>query len=146
MATVRELMTTNCITVTSQNSVLDTSIKMKDNDIGFIPVVEGQKLVGVITDRDIVIRCIAENKQCSSTPVKEVMSEQIAMISPETSVEEAAKLMARQQIRRLPVVENGNLIGVVAIGDMAVDNMHDEKAGKALSGISESERTLAGIR
>lgn len=145
MATVRELMTTNCITVNSENSVLDTSIKMKDNDIGFIPVVEGQKLVGVITDRDIVIRCIAENKQCSS-PVKEVMSKEIATISPDTSVEEAAKLMARQQIRRLPVVENGNLIGVVAIGDMAVDNMHDEKAGKALSGISESERTLAGVR
>jgi len=72
------------------------------------------------------------------------MSRQVTTVSPQMSVEEAAKLMANEQIRRLPVVENGELVGVVAIGDLAVREKHDEKAGKALSEISVSEKTLSG--
>ena len=142
MATIKQIMSEDCITVTSQNSILDTAMKMRDHDIGFIPVVDGKKLVGVITDRDLVIRGLAENKPATA-PIQDMLSQQLTTISPETSVEEAAQIMAREQIRRLPVVENGELVGVVAIGDLAVREMHDEKAGKALSEISESEKTLS---
>lgn len=144
MATVKELMTTDCVSIAPTTSVQETANLMRDHDIGFVPIVEGKQLVGVVTDRDIVIRCVAENKPCS-TPVKDVLSGQIATIAPDASIEEAAKLMAKEQIRRLPVVEQGRLVGILAIGDIAVDRMHDEKAGKALSEISESEQTLAGI-
>ena len=142
MATIKQIMSEDCVTVTSQNSILDTAMKMRDHDIGFIPVVDGKKLVGVITDRDLVIRGLAENKPATA-PIQDILSQQLTTISPETSVEEAAQIMAREQIRRLPVVENGELVGVVAIGDLAVREMHDEKAGKALSEISESEKTLS---
>jgi len=143
MATIREIMSTDCVTVAPQSSVFDAAAKMRDHDIGFIPVVEGKKLVGVITDRDLVVRGLAERKPGTAT-VNEVMSRQVTTVSPQMSVEEAAKLMANEQIRRLPVVENGELVGVVAIGDLAVREKHDEKAGKALSEISVSEKTLSG--
>ena len=145
MALVREIMTKDCVTVTPQDTIVNAAMKMRDLDIGFIPVVEGRRLVGVITDRDIVIRCVAEKKP-DTTKVSEVVSQNLVTVTPDTTVDEAAKLMAREQIRRLPVVENGNLVGVVALGDLAVRKMHDEKAGKALSEISESEKTLSGVR
>ena len=138
-------MTKDCVTVTPQDTIVNAAMKMRDLDIGFIPVVEGRRLVGVITDRDIVIRCVAEKKP-DTTKVSEVVSQNLVTVTPDTTVDEAAKLMAREQIRRLPVVENGNLVGVVALGDLAVRKMHDEKAGKALSEISESEKTLSGVR
>lgn len=145
MALVREIMSKDCVTVTPQDTIINAAMKMRDLDIGFIPVVEGKKLAGVITDRDIVIRCVAEKKP-DTTKVGEVLSQNLVTVSPDTTVDEAAKLMAREQVRRLPVVEHGELVGVVALGDLAVRKMHDEKAGKALSEISESEKTLSGVR
>jgi len=145
LALVREIMSKDCVTVTPQDTIINAAMKMRDLDIGFIPVVEGKKLAGVITDRDIVIRCVAEKKP-DTTKVGEVLSQNLVTVSPDTTVDEAAKLMAREQVRRLPVVEHGELVGVVALGDLAVRKMHDEKAGKALSEISESEKTLSGVR
>ncbi len=111
---------------------------MAKNDIGFVPVVEenSSKLIGVVTDRDLVIRGYAE-KHSGSSSVKDVMSDNIVSASPGTSTDEAARLMAQHQIRRLPVVENGNLVGVVAIGDLAVRSSLEDEAGEALSVISE---------
>lgn len=134
---LREIMSTNCATVTLKDNVYEVALKMKQEDTGFIPVVEGQKLIGVITDRDLVIRGYADKKE-GSAAVKEVMSDkQLVTVSPDTSVDEAARIMAKEQVRRLPVVENGNLIGVVSIGDMAVRDIHENEASQALSGISE---------
>jgi CBS domain-containing protein len=137
VALIREIMSTDLKTVTLKNNVFDIATLMKQNDIGFVPVVEGNKLVGVVTDRDLVVRGYA-NKRTDSTTVEEVMSKDITSITPDTNIEDAANQMANQKIRRLPVVENGALVGVVALADIAVRKSSDEKAGHALSDISEN--------
>lgn len=134
---VSEIMTEQVVTVSPQDNVYEVAVKMKENDTGFIPVVEGgDKLIGVITDRDLVIRGIAE-KRPGSTAVEEVMTKGIKTASRDMSVDDAAELMAQQQIRRLPVCEGDRLIGIVSIGDMAVRNIFADNAGEALSEISE---------
>lgn len=143
MKTVKEIMSTDCVTLTLQDNVFEAALKMKQHNIGFIPVLDGRKLVGVVTDRDLVVRGYAE-KHSGSTAIKEVLSEQLTTVNPETSVDDAAKLMANEQIRRLPVVEDGNLVGVVAIGDMAVRTKFEDEAGEALSKISEPSKSFTG--
>lgn len=137
---IKEIMTKDCATVTLKDNVYEVAVKMKQEDTGFIPVVDGKKLIGVITDRDLVIRGFAAKKE-GSTAVSEVMSSnKITSATPETTVDEAAKLMASQQIRRLPVVENGELVGIVSIGDLAVRSTFEDEAGEALSEISEKDK------
>ncbi|MEK3869306.1 MULTISPECIES: CBS domain-containing protein [unclassified Paenibacillus] len=136
MRKVADIMTDEVVTVTVRDNIYEVAVKMKENDTGFIPVVEGDKLLGVITDRDLVIRCMAE-KRPNSTAVDEIMTRGIKTASREMSVDEAAELMAEQQIRRLPVTEGDRLIGIVSIGDLAVHNIFADNAGEALSEISE---------
>ncbi|CAG7604110.1 Hypoxic response protein 1 [Paenibacillus solanacearum] len=137
--TLREIMTTDVSTVTLKDNVYEVAVKMKQEDTGFIPVVEGKKLIGVITDRDLVIRGFAEKKE-GSTAIKEVMSDRVVSVPPDTTVDEAAKVMAKEQIRRLPVVENSELVGIVSIGDLAVRDKFEDEAGEALSQISEKDK------
>ncbi|WP_261381457.1 CBS domain-containing protein [Paenibacillus cremeus] len=136
--TLREIMTTDVSTVTLLDNVYEVAVKMKKEDTGFIPVVEGKKLIGVITDRDLVIRGFAEKHE-GSTAIKVVMSDKVVSVPPDMTVDEAAKVMAKEQIRRLPVVENGELVGIVSIGDLAVRTIFENEAGEALSVISEKE-------
>jgi CBS domain-containing protein len=136
LKTVKEIMSTDCVTATTKDNVFELATLMKQHDIGFVPIVEGKKLIGVVTDRDLVIRGYAE-KHSGSTSVTEVLTTNVKTIDSSTSVDEAAKLMASNQIRRLPVVENGELLGVVSIGDLAVREIFVNEAGDALSGISE---------
>lgn len=144
VTTVKDIMETDIVTVTLKDNIFEVALKMKQHDIGFVPVVEGKQLIGVITDRDLVIRGYAE-KHSGSTAVKEVMSDQqVVSVSPATSVDEAVKLMAKNQIRRLPVVEGNQLIGVVAIGDLAVRSVLEQEAGEALSEISEKHKHTIG--
>lgn len=137
--TLREIMTTDCVTVTLKDNVYEAAVKMKQEDTGFIPVVDGKKLIGVLTDRDLVIRGYAAKKE-GSTAIKEVMSDKVYSVSPDTTVDEAAKVMAKEQIRRLPVVENGELVGIVSIGDLAVRDKFEDEAGEALGQISEKNK------
>ncbi len=141
MKSVREIMTSNVDTCTPLDNVYEVAVKMKDLDVGAIPIVENEtgKLIGMITDRDLVVRGIAE-KRAGSNQVTNVMSENLITVSPDTSLEEASNLMAEHQIRRLPVVENGQLVGIVSLGDLAVNEQSDESAGYALTEISESEQ------
>ncbi|NEW05438.1 CBS domain-containing protein [Paenibacillus sp. SYP-B3998] len=136
--TVKDIMTRDCVTVTLLDNVFEIATKMKQYDIGFVPVVEGKKLIGVVTDRDLVIRGYAEKKS-GSTAVEEVITKDVATIEASTSIEEAAKIMAKDQVRRLPVVENGELVGIVAIGDLAVRDNFEDEAGEALSQISSDK-------
>lgn len=136
--TVREVMSTDCVTATLKDNIYELAVLMKQHDIGFVPIVDGRKLIGVVTDRDLVVRGYAE-KHSGSTAVSEVMTKHIETIPSSTTVDEAAALMARNQIRRLPVVDNGELIGVVSIGDLAVREIFVNEAGEALSSISEHE-------
>ncbi|MCP1306009.1 CBS domain-containing protein [Paenibacillus tyrfis] len=137
--TLREIMTTDCSTVTLKDNVYEAAVKMKQEDTGFIPVVEEKKLIGVLTDRDLVIRGYAEKRE-GSAAIKQVMSDRVVSVPPETTVDEAAKIMAKEQIRRLPVVENGELVGIVSIGDLAVRDKFEDEAGEALSQISEQDK------
>ncbi|HUC93388.1 MAG TPA: CBS domain-containing protein [Paenibacillus sp.] len=136
--TVREIMSTDCVTASTKDNIYELAVLMKKHDIGFVPVVEGKKLVGVATDRDLVLRGYAE-KHSGSTAVSEVLTTTVKTIPSDTTVDEAAKIMARNQIRRLPVVDNGDLVGIVAIGDLAVREIFVNEAGEALSDISEHE-------
>lgn len=135
--TLREIMTKDVATVTLKDNVYEVAVKMRDWNVGVIPVVdEKNDVIGVITDRDIVIRGLAEKKE-GSTAIGEVMTRDILLGKPDMTVNDAAKIMAQHQIRRLPVVENGKLVGIVALGDMAVRQEHHDEASDALYEISE---------
>lgn len=144
MRKIADVMSTGCFTVTPKDNIYEAAVAMRDHDIGFVPVVDGGKLIGVVTDRDLVVRGYA-GKHSGSTAVTEVMSGDIQTIGPNLSVDEAVSLMAAKQIRRLPVVENGELKGIVALGDLAVREIFVSEAGEALSGISEHEHRESAI-
>lgn len=136
MKSVRDVMSSDVECCTPVDNAYEVAVKMKELNVGAIPIVENGNLLGMITDRDLVIRGIAE-KRSGSNAVTNLMSEQLVTVTPDTSVDEAARIMAEKQIRRLPVVENGKLLGIVALGDLAVEKESDQKAGFALSEISE---------
>ena len=136
MATLRDIMTTNVATVTLLDNAFEVAQKMKELNVGAIPVTEGQNVIGMITDRDLVLRGYAE-KRSGSTGIDGLMTKDLVFGTPDMSVDDAARLMAEKQIRRLPVVENGQLVGIVAIGDLAVRNELADEAGEALSQISK---------
>lgn len=138
MTLIRDIMTDEVETCKLNDTIYEVAVKMKEWDVGVIPIVDGKRLMGIVTDRDIVLRCIAE-KQPPSSKVEEVMSENLFTVSPDTTTQEAARLMAKEQIRRLPVVEGGELVGIVALGDLAVRDLTDSQAKAALSEISESD-------
>lgn len=144
MKKLRDIMTTDVRFCIAEDNVFEAASKMAMLNVGFIPIVSNGQLIGVLTDRDIVLRGVAE-KRPNSTPVTEIMTTDVITATPDMSTEEAAELMAKHQIRRLPVVEGTKLVGIVALGDLAVQKMSDEQAGQALSQISEThERTLPG--
>lgn len=128
-------MTTDIVTVSPLDNIYEAAVKMKEHDIGFIPVVDDRQLIGVCTDRDLVIRGYAE-KNPGSTSITEVMTDECITCSEDTTVDEAARIMAEHQIRRLCIVEDGELIGVCAIGDLAVRASYEDEAGQALHDIS----------
>ncbi|HEY0605484.1 MAG TPA: CBS domain-containing protein [Herpetosiphonaceae bacterium] len=137
---VSEIMTSDVQTVTPDTDLVTVAKYMKDLDVGVIPVVEGEQLVGLITDRDIVIRAVAAGKQAKESQVREHMSPSPTTVSSNDNVSKAAEIMAREQIRRLPVVDGGKLVGIVSIGDVAVDAGKDKLTGNALEQISEPSR------
>lgn len=132
---LRNVMTDNVSTVQSNSSVSEAASIMKDLNVGAVPVCEGSKPVGILTDRDITLRNVADARDANSQ-VKDIMSGNLVYGTPDMSNEEAAQIMADNQIRRLPIVENGNIVGIVSLGDLAVKTGNDMEAGKALSSIS----------
>ncbi|OCL25535.1 CBS domain-containing protein [Orenia metallireducens] len=132
---IRDIMTSDVSTVAPNSTVNEAAQIMKNLNVGAVPVTNGAQPVGIITDRDIAIRNTAVNGNANDQ-VQNCMSSNLVYGNPEMSVEEAAQLMAENQIRRLPIVENGNLVGIVALGDLAVQDKSDMEAGNALSSIS----------
>lgn len=138
MKTVKDVMTHEIECCYPKDNVFEVAQKMKQLNVGSIPICDEQKqLIGMVTDRDIVVRSVAD-KLPNATQVTDVMTLNPISVTPETHVQEATHLMAENQIRRLPVVENNQLIGIVSLGDFAVRNETDQSAGNALSSISET--------
>jgi CBS domain-containing protein len=134
---IREIMTANPSTVEPDQSVVEAAKIMKQEDAGVVPVTENGRLTGMVTDRDIAIRVVAEGKDPQSTVVREVASKNLVTIDPQQDLDEALRLMAKHQVRRLPVVEeDGRLVGVVAQADVAREG-DDTKTGQVVEEISQ---------
>lgn len=122
----REIMTSTVKTATRDQTLKDVAALMRDGDMGSVPVVEDGKLIGIVTDRDIVVRAIAAGKD-ASTSVAEAMTTDIFAVTPDDFAFEAIRLMGDKQVRRVPVVDNdGNLAGIISMADIALE-MEDEK-------------------
>ena len=139
---VKEIMTRNVIGVGPEETVEVAARTLQRYNVGALPVCTSNgKLCGVVTDRDLVIRCLAAGMEPSSTQVRQVMTGQVTSVDGNMDVSVAAHLMGRQQIRRLPVTENGRLCGMVSLGDMAVQEDSVMDAADALGDIA---RNLSG--
>ena len=136
---ISDIMTEGVISIGHDEPVTAAARLLKQHNIGALPVCDMVgNLRGILTDRDIVLRCIAPGYDAGSTQVSEVMTHGVVTASPDDSVENASKLMARDQIRRLPVTDNGKLVGIVALADLARNAGCEMEAADALSEISEN--------
>ena len=134
--TVRDAMTANPTTVEPGTTAAEAAQTMKSENVGSLPILDGGRLVGVVTDRDLALRVLAEGKG-SETVVGEIASKDVVTIDPQQTVEEAARLMAEHQLRRLPVCEeDGKLVGILAQADIAQSG-HDTLTGETVQQISK---------
>jgi CBS domain-containing protein len=133
---VSEVMTPNPRTVQLSDTIEDAAKIMRDEDTGAVPVIEDDRVVGMITDRDIVIRAVADGDfECT---IDDIVSDDVVCATPDMSTAEAAELMGEHQIRRLPVVDDDeHLVGIVSLGDIAVKEGRDSRTGETLENISE---------
>jgi CBS domain-containing protein len=132
---IRDVMTRNPRTVTPNDSIQNAAQIMRDEDTGVVPVVDNGRPVGVVTDRDIVVRAVADGQV--NRPIREIVTSAVVSATPDMSTREAAQLMSEHQIRRLPVVEGERLVGIVSLGDLAVKEGKDSRSGDTLQSISE---------
>ncbi len=136
---VRDVMTSPAIQIHPDETVEVAARTLARNNIGALPVCDSSgKVCGVVTDRDLVIRCMAANRQPGKTTVREVMTGQVLSVQPDLEAEAAAQLMGSQQVRRLPVMENGKLCGLVSLGDLACTGKNSMAAADALNGITSN--------
>jgi CBS domain-containing protein len=135
MGRIQELMTVKPRTVKTGDSVVDAAKLMRGEDAGIAPIVDGDRLVGVVTDRDIAIRVVAEGKDPSTTKVEEIASRNLVTVEPGQDLDDALRLMAQHQVRRLPVVDDGKLVGIVAQADVA-KHADAKRTGKVVEEIS----------
>ncbi len=132
----RDIMTASVTTASPEASLRDVAVMMRDGDMGSVPVVDGGKLVGIVTDRDIVVRSIAHGKG-PETAVSEAMTSEIFSVGPDEFVFEAIRLMGDKQVRRIPVVnEDGSLAGIIAMADVALEMEDEREIAETLEEIS----------
>lgn len=132
----REIMSKNVRTASSEMTLRAVAELMREGDMGAVPVVSGGKLIGIVTDRDIVVRVVAEGKD-TSTPVAEAMTKELFTVKPDDFVFEAIRLMGDKQVRRIPVInENGDLAGIIAMADVALETEDEREIAETLEEIS----------
>ena len=117
---IRDVMTPNPVSLPSTTSLREAAQTMKDRDIGNVLVEDGGSLCGLVTDRDIVVRAVADGRDPAQTTLSDVCSHDLITVTPDETIANAAKLMGERAVRRLPVVEGGKAVGVVSIGDLAI--------------------------
>ncbi len=135
--TITDVMTSNPRAIAASQTVGQAAKILRDEDIGLVPIVEDDRLIGTVTDRDIVIRVVAEGKDPQTVTVGEIASKELVTVDPDQDLDEALRLMANHQVRRLPVVEeDGKLIGIVAQADIA-EHVGAKKTGQLVEEISK---------
>ena len=141
--TVKDCMSTNVIAVSPQESVSVAARLMARHNVGALPVraVDGS-LCGMVTDRDMILRCVALDRRPENTAVSRVMSERVISVQPTASMYQAAQVMAKEQIRRLPVVEGRRLVGMVSLGDLCRREDYAMEAAEALCEITSNVKNL----
>jgi len=139
---VKDIMTKDIVYINPNATVTEAAQLMQKHNIGSVPVCDQNKLIGIVTDRDIVVRNIANGMNPQNTKVKDVMTSQVTSATPDMDVNEVASIMSQKQIRRMPVVESNNLVGMVSLGDMATNPYTDSEASRALSEISVPSKPL----
>lgn len=138
---VHEVMTPEVVSIPPELTLQDAASIMRNLDVGSLPVSDGERLIGVITDRDITVRAIAEGRDPRTTDVGGVMTAEVVCCHADDEVERAARLMQREQLRRLLVVDaGGRLVGIVSLGDLVLQTGDDELAGETLERVSERQR------
>jgi CBS domain-containing protein len=140
---VRDAMTADPRSIGASASVVEAARLMREAHIGSLPITDNEKLVALITDRDITTRVVAEAADPKMTSVGDVCSRDLISVEPDKQLEEALQLMARHQVRRLPVVENGRLVGIVAQADIALKE-NEKKTGELVEAISEPSQGERG--
>ena len=133
---IRDAMTEGPRSIGASASVVEAARLMREEHIGSLPITDDEQLVGMITDRDITTRVVAEAADPKTTSVGDVYSQDLISIEPDEDLEEALRLMARHQVRRLPVIENGRLVGIVAQADIALGES-EKRTGELVEAISE---------
>jgi CBS domain-containing protein len=133
---VRDAMTEGARSISTSASVVEAARLMREEHIGSLPITDDETLVGMITDRDITTRVVAEAADLKLTPVGDVYSRDLVSVEPDKDLEEALRLMARHQVRRLPVVEEGRLVGILAQADIARGE-NEKKTAELVEAISE---------
>jgi CBS domain-containing protein len=134
---VQDAMTSDPCTIDAEQTVAYAAKMMRDEDVGIAPVVEGERLVGTLTDRDIAVRVVAEGKDPQTLKARDVASTSLITVAPEQDLDEALRLMANHQVRRLPVVEeDGRVVGVLAQADVA-EHAKEKKVGEMVEEISQ---------
>lgn len=130
---VKDFMSNEIAYATTDAKVSDVAKMMQENHVGSIPICDKQNdIVGIVTDRDIVLRNVANKKDPNTTPVTEIMSTDIITVEPETDIYKVSRIMAEKQIRRIPVVKNKKIVGLVTIGDLAKDRYIDAEIADCL--------------
>ena len=132
---VRDIMAQNPVTLGSDATAAEAARRMRDDDISDVVVADADNVLGIVTDRDLVVRVLAEGRDAEQTPLADICSAELVSVEPGVSVDDAARLMRESAVRRLPVLEGGKLVGVVSLGDLAIEQDEDS----ALADISAAE-------
>ncbi|MCL2589029.1 MAG: CBS domain-containing protein [Oscillospiraceae bacterium] len=134
---ISDMMSPNVVSITTEEPAALAARLLYRHNIGALPVCgEDGRLRGILTDRDIVLRCVAAENDPATTPVKEIMSKGVVSVSPNDDARVATRIMAAEQVRRLPVLSDGKVVGMISLGDLAKTRSYDMEASKALTEIS----------
>jgi CBS domain-containing protein len=140
---LKDVMTRDVEVTHPDTLVQEAAKKMYELDVGSLPVCDGQRLVGTLTDRDMVIRAVAQGRNPATTSVREIMTPEVIYVFEDQDVKEAAKLMQEKQIRRLPIISRDKrLVGIVSLGDLAVDTGKEKLVGETLTEVSEPSQPM----
>ncbi len=134
---VKDIMTKSVAYINPQASVTEAAQLMQKHNVGSVPVCNENGLMGIITDRDIVVRNVAHGNDPHNTKVQDVMTSQVRAATPDMDMHDVAEMMAKNKIRRVPVVEENHIVGIVSLGDIATDMSYDFEASEALTEISK---------